>query len=148
MKIQGVTFQKTVTFIFTAARASYLTNSIWCRLQIMKLFITQLSPVSCFTVPLRSKHSPKDPFLRTYISVYHTLIFISVIPSASDIRPCKSNKDFKELTLGFHVPYADSAFGCLRKLDVGNHSGVSEVHAVSIFRAEVSRATQCLYIYK
>jgi hypothetical protein len=41
-----------------------LPNDIWQWVQIMKLPTVQLSPLSCYFIPLRSKYSPQQSVLK------------------------------------------------------------------------------------
>jgi hypothetical protein len=41
-----------------------LSNDIWIWVQIMKLLIVQLPPLSCYVSPLRSKYSSQNPVLK------------------------------------------------------------------------------------
>jgi hypothetical protein len=41
-----------------------LPNNIWWSVKIMKLPIMQLSPLSRYFIPLRSKYSPQYPILK------------------------------------------------------------------------------------
>jgi hypothetical protein len=42
----------------------YQPKNIWWAVQIIKLIITQFSPLPCHPVPLRPKYSPEHTFLK------------------------------------------------------------------------------------
>ena len=42
----------------------YHPDNIWWAVQIIKLLITEFSPLPCYFVPVRSKYSPQHPVLK------------------------------------------------------------------------------------
>ena len=57
-------------------------NKIWLGVQVMKIFIMQSTPVSCYFVRLRPKYIPKHPILKhpqpSYLSVDSVDIMLKV----------------------------------------------------------------------
>jgi hypothetical protein len=51
-------------FALTISSWFDLLNNIWGWVQIMKFLIVQLHPFSCYFIPLWSKYSPQNPFLK------------------------------------------------------------------------------------